>query len=182
VATRFYSSEEVADQAGRYHDSSGFSAFLLNPPRFSLLNLTGLESLSLARRLTTLQIWRKTMFRNRSSRFFKFLRQVDNFWFHLDGFAVDAELLDWIYGERELFKKDGWIKEELSLIPGRDLSLKRIAKEYGGWQTISSKTFSPPEELYRKLDYIGFSRTAFDHTRRFLADPAGYRKSAMQEK
>lgn len=113
---------------------------------------------------------------------YEVLWKIDSLWLHLNGFCPDFEQLDYVDTERPLFTKKGLIKWLPSVIPLRDLKLKKIATEFGGWDEITSPTFIPTEELYSKLEAIGYDRQQFDHSRRYIADPDAYRRQAVEAK
>jgi len=118
----------------------------------------------------------------RGSFLYKILRTIDVFWRHLDGFVDDFEQLDWVYEQRPLFSKEGLIKDDLSLIPFRDRKFGQIVRDYGGWKAITKEDFVPSEELYEKLESIGFGREQFDLSRRYLANPSEYKTQALKRK
>lgn len=57
------------------------------------------------------------------------------------------------------------IKAALSVIPGVDYKLWKLANKYGGFDEVMAPWFSPPEKLYEELIAIGYSRQWFDRSR-----------------
>lgn len=113
---------------------------------------------------------------------YKLIRRIDTFWLFLSGYTPDFERLEFFHQERKFFTKDALIKEQLSLIPGTEMSLKSAVRHFGGWERLMDSQIELNEEIYEQLEKSGFSREQVDLSRRFLADPKGYRDSALHKK
>ncbi len=119
---------------------------------------------------------------SRTSRLYRTVRRIDSFLYVFLGYIPDFRQLDFVHERRELFTKEGLIKQELSLIPFTDRALKSAVKELGGWQWIMSEDFKPTEEVYKKLEAAGFAREKYEKSRAYLKDPTGYRRRALDER
>ncbi len=93
----------------------------------------------------------------------RLLQSCDVWLMTLNGLRVDLKP----DGEHRTLGGIPTIKSALSVIPGVDYKLWKVANKYGGFDEIMAPWFVPPEKLYVELAAIGYSRQWFDRSRAY---------------